>query len=402
MSEISSTECRVLGKYPQVPDNAWSDVLTEEDREAYRRVHRALTKIADDTSERFSGRLKSVPTPGGFYEKSGVRNQRPKDLWCALINPDSADYVGMPQIFMIASSRGVELGFSPAIHTSQFSNASVRKNLRRAIPTLFKLFPDADGPLVAEIQASLLQKQTWSYRGKTRLEPGSQEFESLTDLIANLKQPDGIKRGAASVSRYILIDEIDDPSLSLAEEFSGAAEKFLPMMEYISRRYSHGVDLIAMNHTIAANGGSESADEIGAYEPESNAEGRQQTLRAITQRKGQGKFRLSLLEAYDGACAITSSHTLEAVEAAHIFPYVGDTTNHVTNGILLRSDIHTLFDLGLLKIGDDYSVIVSNQISEQSYRQLHGSKINLPTDISKQPSREALAWHRENVIYGER
>ena len=70
----------------------------------------------------------------------------------------------------------------------------------------------------------------------------------------------------------------------------------------------------------------------------------------IVARRGQGRFRSGLLAAYDERCAVTGTVVTEILEAAHISPYKGDHTNHLANGILLRADIHTLFDLHLLTI----------------------------------------------------
>ena len=401
MSEIASTDCRVLGKFPNAPANSWSEVLSEEDREAYRRIHRTLMSMADSTASRFDGQLQSVPRPGGFNEKSGVRNQRPKDLWAALINPDSHDYVGMPQIFAIASERGVEMGFAAAIHTSQFSDARVKRSLRNAIPTLFRLFPRPDSQIVLDIGARLREQRRWNFRDRTRLAPGQQEFASLPALIQDLSTPKGLKRGAAAVSRYFGLEELDDPGLSLQAELTNIAETFLPLMASLRSRYAYGSDLVAMNRSLKASEEESSAETLGSFDPQSPTDGRRRILASITQRQGQGPFRLSLLEAYEGKCAVTGAGTPQTLDAAHIFPYDGNQTNHVSNGILLRSDIHVLFDLGLLKIDDEYRVIVSNKIDEDEYRRLHGSSITLPSDSAARPSKKALAWHRQNVVFGE-
>lgn len=73
-------------------------------------------------------------------------------------------------------------------------------------------------------------------------------------------------------------------------------------------------------------------------------------LRAIKSRRGQASFRNALLQAYSQTCFITGCKTEHVLEAAHIVPH-GDETNYcVFNGLLLRADIHTLFDLELLSI----------------------------------------------------
>lgn len=73
------------------------------------------------------------------------------------------------------------------------------------------------------------------------------------------------------------------------------------------------------------------------------------TLRQIRQRRGQYSFRNQLLDLYP-VCAITGCALVDILEAAHIDAYRNNTHNHISNGLLLRSDIHTLFDLNLCAI----------------------------------------------------
>ncbi len=77
---------------------------------------------------------------------------------------------------------------------------------------------------------------------------------------------------------------------------------------------------------------------------------REKQLAEITKRQGQPEFRKSLLQAYHGKCSITGFDVEDALEAAHIIPFYGEQSQSITNGILLRADIHTLFDLYLLSI----------------------------------------------------
>src|SRR5262249_10209379 len=81
--------------------------------------------------------------------------------------------------------------------------------------------------------------------------------------------------------------------------------------------------------------------------------------RAASTRKvrvGQGEFRRLLMEAYGPVCAFTGPQLQETLQAAHIQPYVDAESNHVRNGLLLRADMHLLFDLGLLTLSDDLEI----------------------------------------------
>jgi hypothetical protein len=115
----------------------------------------------------------------------------------------------------------------------------------------------------------------------------------------------------------------------------------------------------------------------------------------VTRRQGQGPFRNSLLEAYSSQCAISGCDVEKVLEAAHIRPYNGPDTNDITNGLLLRSDLHTLFDLHLLTIDKDYRVVLHKSVRRDLYKKLHGKRLNLPADKALWPSKAMLKRHRE-------
>lgn len=119
---------------------------------------------------------------------------------------------------------------------------------------------------------------------------------------------------------------------------------------------------------------------------------------SIVHRRGQSEFRQKLLAAYQGRCAITGYDAEHALEAAHIHPYRGEHTNHVQNGILLRADIHTLFDLGLVGIEPDTGeVIIRPELNGTQYAQLAGRKVHMPQDVDDRPSSELLRMHWQHV-----
>jgi len=128
----------------------------------------------------------------------------------------------------------------------------------------------------------------------------------------------------------------------------------------------------------------------GQFDPTSIEDARDIQFRAIVQRSGQSAFRNKLLKAYQGKCAISGTECTQTLEAAHIVPYLGDETNHIQNGVLLRSDLHTLFDLDLLKITEDMKVRIDLSVKSALYRQHDGAGIFLPIDESDRPSPEAI------------
>jgi putative restriction endonuclease len=136
-------------------------------------------------------------------------------------------------------------------------------------------------------------------------------------------------------------------------------------------------------------------DEVPDFDPNSVRDGREKIMTAINKRRGGKKFRKSLIEAYSGRCAMTGCITLETLQAAHIKPYMGVETNHVQNGMLLRSDIHDLFDCRKVAVDtNNWRWIVHTSVTDPIYRMYHGSTLYLPVDDDKKPSKVALDEHR--------
>ncbi len=131
---------------------------------------------------------------------------------------------------------------------------------------------------------------------------------------------------------------------------------------------------------------------------------RTMVLRELTAREGQGAFRLRLLRAYEGQCAITGEHTEPVLDAAHIQPYLGPLSNHVQNGLLLTKEFHALFDEGYVAVTPDYEVRVSERLradwknGKRYYPYDNARLLHLPSDPALRPSRDALAWHLEHVF----
>lgn len=100
---------------------------------------------------------------------------------------------------------------------------------------------------------------------------------------------------------------------------------------------------------------------------------------------------------------VTEEHSLPALEAAHIKPYGESGPHEVFNGLLLRSDVHRLFDRGYITVTPDYRIEVSRRLREElengrSYYPFHGRRLHhLPLNPADQPSKEFLVWHNENI-----
>lgn len=118
-------------------------------------------------------------------------------------------------------------------------------------------------------------------------------------------------------------------------------------------------------------------------------------------RMGQRAFRIAVTDAYHRRCAITVEKTLPALDAAHIKDYSESGPHLISNGLLLRADIHSLFDEGYVTIDPGYNFRVSGRIEQEfnngkEYRQFHGLRLpNLPDAEGDRPAREFLEWHNQ-------
>ena len=123
----------------------------------------------------------------------------------------------------------------------------------------------------------------------------------------------------------------------------------------------------------------------------------------VRARLGQGSFRVLVTDAYQRACAVSGEKALPVLEAAHIVPYAKGGDHAVDNGLLLRSDVHRLFDRGYVTVTPDHRFEVSQRLrteyhNGEEYFAWHGSPIALPSDRKLHPDPERLRWHNENLF----
>jgi len=123
-------------------------------------------------------------------------------------------------------------------------------------------------------------------------------------------------------------------------------------------------------------------------------------MRRVIPRKGQGPFRLALFDAYGHACAVSGEHSKPVLDAAHIRPWAEERTYEVSNGLVLRTDIHRLFGVGLVTVTPDYEFKVSSKLRElwnngRTYYDLANrvGRIRTPADPQDLPDRGLLEQH---------
>jgi putative restriction endonuclease len=149
-------------------------------------------------------------------------------------------------------------------------------------------------------------------------------------------------------------------------------------------------------------GGLAPPDLVGEFEPSAEDT---RTLREEGRivREAQGTFRVRLLEAYGRQCAVTREHALPVLDAAHITPYRGAQSNHVQNGLVLRADLHRLYDDGYITVTPDHRLEVSRRLKDEFengkvYYEMAGRVVAVPNRPELRPSRAALEWHAEKVF----
>lgn len=168
------------------------------------------------------------------------------------------------------------------------------------------------------------------------------------------------------------------PSIMTLKTYSTANDEGLALWNAVSQRIARNAPLVA-----------EPGQRFGAPQ-------------LVLPRLGQGAFRVVVTDDYQRRCAITGEKTLPALDAAHIRPYAEGGEHAPSNGILLRRDIHSLFDAGYVTVSPDLHFEVSNRIREEfengrHYYALHGQLIAAPLAPAHRPDVASLIWHNDNV-----
>lgn len=146
--------------------------------------------------------------------------------------------------------------------------------------------------------------------------------------------------------------------------------------------------------SLLAEAESDSSPESG-FDPTNDDDARQRVVGGIVQRPGQARFRASLLSAYRNRCAVTKCSVVEVLEAAHIVPYKGEQSDNIRNGLLLRADIHVLFDLNLIGINPlTMKVVLAEKVKTPTYEKYDGRDLRLPDKPFEhcRPYSKCLEW----------
>ncbi|MCO5316710.1 MAG: HNH endonuclease [Solirubrobacterales bacterium] len=223
------------------------------------------------------------------------------------------------------------------------------------------------------------------------------------DLLKRLDRLSG-QKGSLSATRKIGCIAVVDPVFFTPDEWVAAPADWSPNI-VANKKYdlSSGEGLRIHRECLERATTRDSVPEWAEDMNEEIAKYGKATM--IRPRLGQGTFRLAVLSAYDGACAVTTEHSRPAVDAAHIRPYHRQGDHRVSNGMPLRRDIHSLFDAGYVTVTPDHRFRVSDALDSEfangkTYYAMENQRILLPNDPDLRPDPEALAWHSETVFKG--
>jgi len=382
----------VFALWRDAPANAFGSknnpgVISVQDKGRYTLIYQELMNAAEAAKSSLADPTTVEMKSMNYSPQYGSRGHRPVDIWVSLCGTGSEEFARMPQIYAIASERGLEMGFAISISEDDYHDLAVKSRNRTIVPLINRKLPLPDDERAVRLSEGLDRDGGWHYNTKARLSPGDEGFgawNSLSELIEATKLS-GTNKGGGSVCKFFSLEELQ--TLDLDDEFSRIVRLFHPVLMGCLPT-SWDAQLVSTQATLDKIG-----DEV-SFDPSDTVDARKKVLREIAQRRGQKKFRQALLKAYDSACAISQTKVEAVLEAAHITPYLGDATNHISNGLLLRTDLHTLFDLHLLKISPETGrVEISPSLATTPYWNYNKRKIFVPSRTADRPSALALAQH---------
>ncbi len=235
-------------------------------------------------------------------------------------------------------------------------------------------------------------------RAATAIWGDSEDTDSARELLFFLSEPIALTLPTAELRDYLTpvqerFSQISDEVLERIEADFGSVERFF---RHRLLNMNAGGPVLDMSGIIKLSEREQA--KLNTFDPKSTKDGRERIVETITMRRGQPQMRQSLLAAYDYTCAVTGCNAPDALEATYIIPYRGKYTHNSSNGLLLRADIHTLFDLGKIAVDTrTMTLVISDELLNTSYRILADRPLNYPKEDSQRPSTEALDLHRRLV-----
>jgi len=227
-------------------------------------------------------------------------------------------------------------------------------------------------------------------------------FRSVKDIVASGKASEGFHKlvlhGRTDLTCEAIIVEnewrshFDDDLLEIAERrLRDYGYAFKPHVQSTPERaVPDGAE-----QALSARSSKDSTSATLEFEPpEEDQRGR--AFRQIHDRPGQARFRQILIDAYGERCCITGPTIAVALEAAHITAYRGEQSDHVQNGLLLRADLHRLFDRFCFGINPStFQLHLGKHLAQiDQYASFDGRALDF-TEAREHPSLRAIRMHWE-------
>ena len=219
--------------------------------------------------------------------------------------------------------------------------------------------------------------------------------DSPRELLFFLSEPIPLSLPCSELSDY-LPPAFEDVLRIPDETIDRIEADFSSIDRFVRRRFLNtgaGGPVLDMSGIIQLSERDQARLQV--FDARSSKESRHRIVESILRRRGYPDFRRRLLAAYDFRCAMTGCDAADALEAAYIIPYKGRETHHPSNGLLLRADVHTLFDLGKLAVDTrNMTVIVADDLLDTNYRILAGRPVRYPEAEEQRPAVDGLDLHR--------
>lgn len=213
----------------------------------------------------------------------------------------------------------------------------------------------------------------------------------------------------ASLRRANPLGDRDDPTIGcriLTQPFFWPMDRWIPTPESFSA-----------NTVVGRGYSTDDAEGLALWQavqerlattpnaPEVRSGDRFGAPTTMHRRLGQGAFRLAVTDSYGRRCALSGEKTLPILDAAHIRSYAAGGGHEISNGLLLRTDIHKLFDRGYVTFDHNLKFAVSERLKADfdngvHYYSMQGQVLASPVRGFDPPSAAALQWHRENAYLG--
>jgi hypothetical protein len=272
----------VFALWRDAPTNAFGSknnlgVISDQDKARYSLIYDELMQAAE-TARLSLGNPETIELKTMKYSHQyGLRGHRPVDVWVSLCGAGSEDFARMPQVYMIASERGLELGFAISISEDDYHDQSVKSRNRTIVPLINRKLPNPSDGAAVTLAGELEQDGGWFFNTKARLTPENEGFAawgSLSELLETTKSS-GTSKGGGSICKFFTFDQL--PSLDLDTTFSHAIQLFYPFLmgclpdAWENELVSAQVDIEKLEHKVD-------------FDPTDTEDARDKVLRSIAQR----------------------------------------------------------------------------------------------------------------------